>query len=160
VRLLLRILITIPIGYVAACLAAGLVFAMSLHPVLDNSDPAARSLAIVFGLIVAAHAGAVAAAPTLVAVLLAEAFQWRSFFFWALFGGILGLAAKALIDSPATVQTPQMVVLYAAAGLTAGTIYWLLAGRSSGAIPRRDEHQAVAVKTQAANASDGSGEYR
>jgi hypothetical protein len=83
-----------------------------------------------------AHAGALAAAPMLAAIILAEAFGWRSFF-WSLFGGLLGLAGKALQENPEGVQTPGIVALYAVAGLVAGAVYWLVAGRSSGLFATR-----------------------
>jgi len=129
---LLRILVIIPLGYVAACAAAGAVFALSLYGFIGESDPAMQAIAISFAFAMAVYAGALAAAPMLAAIVLAEAFRWRSFFFWSLFGGVLGLAGKALQENAEGVQTPGVVALYAVAGLVAGAVYWLIAGRNSG----------------------------
>jgi len=132
VRALLRILVVIPLGYVAACAAAGIVFALSLYGFTSESDPVMQGIAISFAFAMAIYAGALAAVPTLAAIVLAEAFAWRSFFFWSLFGGVLGLAGKAMQDNAEGVHTPGIVALYAAAGLVAGAVYWLVAGRRSG----------------------------
>ncbi len=135
-RALLRILVVIPLGYVAACIAAGVVFALSLYGFVRESDPVVQGVAIGFAFAMSAYAGALAAAPMLAAIILAEAFGWRSFF-WSLFGGLLGLAGKALQENPEGVQTPGIVALYAVAGLVAGAVYWLVAGRSSGLFATR-----------------------
>ena len=131
-RALLRILIVIPLGYVAACAAAGIVFALSLYGFTGESDPAIQGIAISFAFAMAVYAGALAAVPTLAAIVLAEAFAWRSFFFWSLFGGVLGLAGKVMQDNAEGVHTPGIVALYATAGLVGGAVYWLAAGRLSG----------------------------
>ena len=131
-RALLRILVVIPLGYVAACAAAGIVFALSLYGFTGEFDPLMQGIAISFAFAMAIYAGALAAVPTLAAIVLAEAFAWRSFFFWSLFGGVLGLAGKAMQDNAEGVHTPGIVALYSAAGLVAGAVYWLVAGRRSG----------------------------
>jgi len=113
-----------------------MVFALSLYGFVGESDPAMQGIAISFAFAMAVYSGALAAVPMLAAIVLAEAFGWRSFFFWSLFGGALGLAGKALQDNAEGVQTPGVVALYATAGLVAGAVYWLTAGRSSG--PTRD----------------------
>ena len=106
-RALLRILVVIPLGYVAACAAAGIVFALSLYGFTGESDPAIQGIAISFAVAMAVYAGALAAVPTLAAIVLAEAFAWRSFFFWSLFGGVLGLAGKVMQDNAEGVHTPS-----------------------------------------------------
>ena len=136
-RALLRILLVIPLGYVTACVAAGIVFALSLYGFVRESEPVVQGVAIGFAFAMSAYAGALAAVPMLAAIILAEAFGWRSFFFWSLFGGLLGLAGKALQENPEGVQTPGIVALYAVAGLVAGAVYWLIAGRSSGLFATR-----------------------
>ena len=134
-KALLRIFILIPIGYVAACVAAGVVMASSLYSFTGRPDAAIQGVVLAFGFVVAVYAGALAFAPMLVAIVLAEAFSWRSFFFWAPFGGVLGLAGKALSDHYEGAPTPGVIALYAAAGAVAGAVYWLIAGRSSGVFP-------------------------
>ena len=134
---LLRILVVIPLGYVLACLAAGLVIALSIYGFVDEPSPVMQGMAVAFGFVAATCAGAFAAVPMLVAIVLAEAFRWRSFFFWAPFGGVLGLVGKALAERGETVQTPGVVALYIAAGLVGGATYWLIAGRGSGAFVTR-----------------------
>src|SRR5688572_30477200 len=95
-----------------------------------------QGVALAFGFVAAAYAGAFAAVPMLVAIVLAEAFGWRSFFFWVPFGGAVGLAGKVLVERGDTVQTPGVIALYAAAGIVAGAAYWLIAGRRSGLATR------------------------
>jgi hypothetical protein len=136
VSALFRILIVVPLGYVAACLMAGLVFALSVYGFTNVESPAAGLVLVAFGFAVAGYAGAFAAIPMLVAVGLAETFRWRSFFFWSLLGGVLGFAANAVVDGTAAEPTPGVVALYAAAGFAAGATYWLIAGRRSGLIER------------------------
>ena len=74
-----------------------------------------------------------AAAPLLVAVILAEWFAWRSFLFWTFLGGALGFAA--LNFGPVDIEggwQSGIAPLHLAAGFVGGAVYWLVAGRWSG----------------------------
>ena len=131
-RALLRILVVIPLAYVAACLAAGFVFLVPLLEPAADPDFAMEGFIVGFGFVMAAYGGMIAAAPTLVAVLLAETFGWRSFFFWTLFGGAIGVAVALAGPNVGMGAAGFILPTHAVAGCVGGAIYWLIAGRRSG----------------------------
>ena len=131
VSALLRLLVLIPLGYVAACLAAGTIIMLSLYDFGRDAEFAMEGFAIAFALFMGAYAGAFAAMPMLIAVLLAEFFRWRSFFFWAPFGGVLGAASILVPGEALPGSAPEGIVTGAAAGLAGGAVYWAIAGRRS-----------------------------
>ncbi len=128
---LLRILILDPLAYVVACIAAGATIAIALFGV--GSDPDVVGLFVGTGVGVTFYAGAFSFLPALIAIVLAEAFGWRSVFYWLAVGGGIGLAANALTGF---VGAPEFadyrLVLHLAAGFVGALVYWLIAGRLSG----------------------------
>ena len=128
---LIRLIILVPLAYIAAIIAAGLVAAYGLFgPGVDG-----ELIGFFAGTVAAItlSAGAISFVPALIAVVLAEAFAWRSVFYYLLVGGALGLAADRLTDfigPPALAE--RRLLVYLAAGFVAGLVYWLIAGRAAG----------------------------
>lgn len=96
-------------------------------------DPALPDLVAWSSLVLILYAGALSFAPALVAIVLAEAFGWRSVFYWLAIGGGIGLAAH-LVTVPIEPLMPQgeRAALYLGGGFVGGLVYWLIAGRLSG----------------------------
>jgi len=128
---LLRLVVVVPLAYVAAVIAAGFVVAYSLFgPGIDG-----EAIDFFAGSVIAVSlmAGAVSFVPALVAVVLAEAFGWRSAFTYLAVGGAVGFAADRLTAFAGPVELAgRRPVLYLAAGFVGGFVYWLIADRSAG----------------------------
>ncbi len=128
-RAFLRIILVIPLGLIAAILVAVGVylsafgFSSADFSVTDGLPPGALAPAVVLTGIIAKSA----LLPFLVAIALAEIFAFRSMLGFVLFGGALGLALQ-LVGLPGNMN----LLPSAAAGLSAGFAYWLVAGRGSG----------------------------
>ncbi|TGP26707.1 MULTISPECIES: hypothetical protein [unclassified Mesorhizobium] len=71
---------------------------------------------------------------TLVFALIAEFFSLRSFWLHMLFGGAAAAAGFMLLwpDAPDDPERWADLSIIAAAGLVAGFVYWLIAGRDAG----------------------------
>ena len=129
---LLRLVLLVPLGFVLAMAAAGLTVALGMVGVEPSGDgvPWIPLFAVWTGV----YAGGFAFIPWIVAVVVAEGFALRSVFFWLALGGAVGAAAYLLDDF--TAGTPWSgfnAAFYLAAGFVAGAVYWLVAGRQSGA---------------------------
>jgi len=133
---ILRILLIVPIGFVAACLAAGAILVLALiggpdgwrEQVHHDND----GLFVIFGGLAGLVVAAFVAVPAFIVILLAELFRWRSIFLYLAAGGLIGLSAGVL---PVETVDPQMRTenaMLAAAGVAGGFVYWLVAGRSAG----------------------------
>ncbi|MGH6769610.1 MAG: hypothetical protein ACRECO_11385 [Xanthobacteraceae bacterium] len=135
VRLLLRFLL-VPLGYLAAVIAATLVIvfgAWRLGTIDTSAYPEAAIVGMVAGPILAAVLLATMWLPASIGILISEAFAIRSWIFhaangaasawfgWHLFGSIDG--------SPVPLHEPLHVI---AAGLAGGFAYWAVAGFSAG----------------------------
>ncbi len=111
----------------------GLTIAVALFGVDTNFHRQLVGLLIGSGIGVTFYAGTFSFLPALIAIVLAEAFGWRSVFYWLAVGGGIGLAANALssfIDAPEYVD--YRLALHLAAGFVGALVYWLIAGRFSG----------------------------
>jgi hypothetical protein len=72
--------------------------------------------------------------PAIVIIALAEAFRVRSILFYAAAGAAEALVlchGIGLIDASASLGAP-LAQAFAASGIVAGLVYWLLAGRNAG----------------------------
>lgn len=129
---LLRIIVVIPVGFIAACLgaAAMLVVAAGGGPIPgeDLSDYIPKVL--VLSWIASFFVGAVAAVPALILIIPAEAFGLRSLVLYLVLGAGIGLAA--FLIGIGNAQPPDDLPDGAAAGAIGGLIYWLIAGRRAG----------------------------
>jgi len=140
VALIVRILVVI-FAFLAASVAAATVMALGVLPPewIDVGDVAARraSLIALIGLS-AVFISASALIPAMLLIAIAEGFRLRSVLFYGVVGAAAALVcyhgfghgALALPDAPALFDRDSEIV--AAAGIAAGLVYWMLAGRNAG----------------------------
>jgi len=135
-------LFAIVIGFIAACLAAGGVIVLAiLYPewsdlALGPVDPDVMNIVLGFGFI---FVSGFALIPAMLVVLITEAFSIRGALTYAVGGALTGLACYlGLVPfDPATMSFDGIVrrhlEVMMGAGVVAGAVYWLIAGRSAGA---------------------------
>jgi hypothetical protein len=122
-------------GFFFGCLAAGAVLVIATLPAgtlngpFDNFDWLILWWAI---LTAAAFISAIAFVPTMIVILIAETFALRSLFFYALAGGTGGLLYGLTFPAAAATPLDRTVQITLAAGVAAGLVYWLAAGRTAG----------------------------
>jgi hypothetical protein len=124
-------------GFFLSCLAAGAVLVIAtlpagtLEPPLEQFDWLILSGAVLTS---AAFVSVIAFVPFMVVILIAETFALRSLFFYAIAGGVGGLLYGMTFPaaSVATASFDRTMQITLAAGVAAGLIYWLAAGRSAG----------------------------
>ena len=129
-------------AFLAACLAAGMIVVGAvLFPEFSDlgSGPVdSGALNIVLGLGFIFVSG-FALLPAMIVVLITEAFYVRGALTYAIGGGVVGLACYlGLIPfDPATLHFEGIVrrhlEIMTGAGIVAGVIYWMIAGRNAGA---------------------------
>jgi hypothetical protein len=139
-RVIWRVLFVIPLGFIAACLAAGIFIAVAAYGTgaLDRDTviwPA------IFGVLAAPVIGGLAALPALAVIVLAELLSWRSVLAYLVVGGVAGLSAYLLADNTAAAISDTDAQLSMTAGIVGGLAYWLVAGRTAGGY-RRDRMSA------------------
>ncbi len=129
---LLRLLFLVPIGFIAAVLAAAFTILAGWygHEPGVLTDVAATGYVIGVGVFVTLRVGALAFVPTVIVVALAEVFGWRSIFLYLAVGGALGFGASQL--PVLGWQANGDALLLPAAGFVGGFAYWLIAGRLAG----------------------------
>jgi hypothetical protein len=143
---LLARLFVIAFGFIAACLVAGaiVVFAV-LFPelsALDTGaiDPNALNILLGFGFV---FVSGFALIPALLVALITEVFAIRAVLVYAVSGAAIGaLCYLGLLPwNPATSTFEGFVQrhleIMAAAGILAGVVYWMVAGRKAGAWRKR-----------------------
>lgn len=128
---LLRILFLAPTGYVLACIAAGWTIAFGVYGLRYDVELMWEVFAT--GWLMTFYAGWFAFVPAAVAVVLAEAFGWRSALFWMLFGGaVAAVGYEFPFAAGAAPGDNDYRLAFIAAGFVGGFVYWLIAGRLSG----------------------------
>lgn len=137
---ILRLLLLLPLGFIAACLAAGAFLVLALAGGPDGWQALRAEFAlgeenglfVVLGGVAGLVVAALVAVPAFIVILLAELFAWRSVFVYLAAGALIGLSGSILpIEEIVPEAEPNMTML-AAAGLVGGFVYWLIAGRSAG----------------------------
>ena len=134
-------LFVILFGFLAACLVAGMIVVVAvLFPEFSDLDgvidQSAVNVVLGFGFI---FLSGFALLPALIVVLITEAFYIRSVLAYAIGGAIVGAACYlGLIPfDPETLQFDGIVrrhlEIMTGAGIVAGLVYWMIAGRSAGA---------------------------
>jgi len=124
----------IAFGYLFGALAAGAVLIIATLPAgsldghLDHADWLILWWAILTS---AAIVAALAFLPAMVVILIAESLALRSLFFYALSGGVGGLLYGLTFPASAPPYDRTAQITFAA-GVAAGLIYWLVAGRTAG----------------------------
>ncbi len=134
-RIIWRVLIVIPLGFITACLAAGVFIAVAAYGTgaLDRDTviwPA------IFGVLAAPVIGGFAALPALLVITAAEVLSWRSVLAYLAAGGAAGLSAYLLADGGVGAISDFDAQLSLTAGLVGGLAYWLVAGRTAGGYGR------------------------
>src|SRR3954468_374177 len=141
-------MLVILFGLLAASLVAGAILVGAvLFPTLSDFadgpiDPSVLNIVLGFGFI---FVSGFALLPALLVVLVTEAFYIRSALAYAAGGGVVGLACYlGLVPfDPATMRFDGIVrrhlEIITGAGIVAGVVYWLIAGRNAGVwrAPRR-----------------------
>ena len=135
-------LFVIALGFLAACLVAGMIVVGAvLFPDVsdlggDPIDQSALDIVIGFGFI---FVSGFAFLPALIIALITETFSIRSSLAYAVGGGLVGLACYlGLVPfDPDTMRFDGVVrrhlEIMTGAGVVAGLIYWMIAGRNAGA---------------------------
>jgi phosphotransferase system glucose/maltose/N-acetylglucosamine-specific IIC component len=135
-------LFVILFAFLAACLVAGIIVVGAvLYPEfsdLGNApiDQNALNIVLGFGFI---FISGFALLPALIVVLITEAFHVRGVLAYAVGGAVVGAACYlGLIPfDPNTLQFDGIVhrhlEIMTGAGIVAGLVYWLIAGRNAGA---------------------------
>jgi hypothetical protein len=135
-QLIVRFFVTL-FAYWVATLAAAAVMVFGAAPVLPAADDLPYLTIFIFT--VSAFVAAFAFIPAIVAILVTETFGLRSVLIYALAGGLIGLFCGYSLgfigplprfdfDMPLGTNFELLV----AAGIAAGLVYWLIAGRSAG----------------------------
>ena len=129
-------------GFLAACLVAGMIVVGAvLYPEFSDLstgpiDQSAINVLLGFGFI---FISGFALLPALIVVLITEAFYVRGVLTYAVGGALVGAACYlGLIPfDPATLQFDGIVrrhlEIMTGAGIVAGLVYWMIAGRTAGA---------------------------
>ena len=129
-------------AFLAACLVAGMIVVIAvLYPEFSDLDTgvideSAINVVLGFGFI---FISGFALLPALIVVVVTEAFYVRGALTYAVGGGLVGLACYlGLVPfDPETLRFDGIVrrhlEIMTGAGIVAGLVYWLLAGRSAGA---------------------------
>ncbi|MBI5263923.1 MAG: hypothetical protein HY852_19115 [Bradyrhizobium sp.] len=135
-------LFVILIGFIAACLVAGMIVVGAvLFPEFSDLgagpvDEGVFEILLGFGFI---FVSGFALLPAMVIVAITEAFYIRGALAYAVGGGLVGLACYlGLVPfDPDTLQFTGIVrrhlEIMTGAGIVAGVIYWMIAGRNAGA---------------------------
>jgi len=135
-------LFVIVIGFLAACLVAGMIVVGAvLFPEFSDFsdgpiDPSALNIVLGFGFI---FLSGFALLPAMVVVATTEAFYVRSVLAYAAGGAVVGLACYlGLVPFDSDTLRFEGIVrrhleIMTGAGIVAGVVYWLIAGRNAGA---------------------------
>ena len=135
-------LFVILFGFLAACLVAGtIVVGAVLYPELSDFgtgaiDPDALNVVLGFGFI---FVSGFALLPAMIVAAVTEAFSIRGALTYAVGGGLVGLLCYlALVPfDPETLRFEGIVrrhlEIMTGAGIVAGVVYWMIAGRTAGA---------------------------
>src|ERR1700688_1720315 len=135
-------LFVILFAFLAACLVAGMIVVGAvLFPEFSDLgagpvDQGALNVVIGFGFI---FISGFALLPALIVVLITEAFYVRGALAYAVGGGVVGLACYLGLVPFDTATVPfegtlrRHLKIMTAAGIAAGLVYWMVAGRNAGA---------------------------
>ena len=123
---LLRLLFLVPLGYIAAVIAAAIIIVFGA---LGYPDP--EFIGFFAGAVIATtlYVGAASFAPAAIAIAVSEFFRLSSVFYFLAVGGAIGLAAHEVAGFIGVAEfLERRQLLYPAAGFVGGFVYWLIAG--------------------------------
>jgi len=125
-----------------ALLAAGIALAIGIMApelVSLSSDPIEKFAFFAVAFFATSFAGMSAFVPSVILIAVAETFDIRSIFYYAIGGGLIAAIAWFMSDISLQLEntTDLSPITYglqlvAAAGIIGGFVYWLLAGRKAG----------------------------
>jgi hypothetical protein len=125
------LLLLAPLGFICACIAAATTMALSLFGFESDAEFLIPFFATVT--VTTMWTGAIAILPATVAIVLGEAFAWRSVLYYFLAGGVIALIADRASDLAIAPDFPgRRLVIMLAAGFVGGFVYWVLAGQRAG----------------------------
>jgi hypothetical protein len=133
-RAFLRIILVIPLGLIAAILAATAVYLAAFGFPLSDFSATPEGLpppVLRPALLLTAVIARTALLPFLVAIAASEIFAFRSLLGWLLFGGLLGFGLQ-LLGFPPELAAPSSFLPPTAGGIAGAFAYWLIAGRGAG----------------------------
>lgn len=134
--LIIMRLLVCSFAFFAAMAAAGFVATFGLYRGLEG-DAAYAGIFAGTAIMASLLAAQYALTPFAAIVVLAEAFTVRSMLVFAVAGMLIAVAfAWVEIGSAATFDDRRLLIA-AAAGIVGGFVYWLIAGRKSGAYRER-----------------------
>ena len=115
----------------AATITIGAAILAKVQPPFERVEV---SFFWLFTLATSAGIAFLAFVPAMIAILLAESFSWRSILYYALAGGAIGFFFGTILptDEPGRVLLTRGAEIMAGAGVAAGLVYWLFAGRNAG----------------------------
>jgi hypothetical protein len=134
-------------GYLAACLAASLVFSVVLAAKYSDSIGKGAGLLIGGTVLIAIYAAILALLPGLLGIIHAERTGVTSILYYAVGGALTGIVAyglfallliwsagtaKGFVSGDPAQFLLSWIVLFGAPGLAGGLVYWLVAGRKTG----------------------------
>ncbi len=127
---LLRLILLVPLAYIAAVIAAAVVIAFGAVDTIYGVG-SAGTLFVAGFLIV--YVGGVSFLPALLGVVVTELFAVRSVIAYLLVTGVFGYVAHLVLPyTGPEVLLERRGLAFAAAGFVAGFTYWLIAGRRAG----------------------------
>lgn len=127
---LIRFLFLIPLGYIAAVLAASAVIVFG---VLGPYDPLIAESFILAMAWMTVSISAAAVAPALVVIILSEIFAIRSVFAYLIVGAALAVLLQQFLGFHGSAELMERRnLLFPAAGFAGAFAYWLIAGRRAG----------------------------
>lgn len=136
VMLIIVRLLVCTFAFFVAMIAAGLIATFGLYRGLEG-DAAYAGIFAGTALLAILLAAQFALTPFAAIVVLAEAFAVRSMLVFAVAGMLIAVAfVWGEIGPQITFDDPRLLIS-AAAGIVGGFVYWLIAGRSSGAYRER-----------------------
>jgi phosphotransferase system glucose/maltose/N-acetylglucosamine-specific IIC component len=125
-----------------ALLAAGIALAigvMAPELVTMSSDPVEKFAFFAIAFFSTSFVGATAFIPAVILITVAETFDIRSIFYYAIGGGLIAAVVWYMADISVQLENTTDLSpigyglqLVAAAGIIGGFVYWLLAGRKAG----------------------------
>ncbi len=157
-------LFRIAFAYMLAVIAAGAALSVTIATAFGGS--LSMTELFLFGTMLGGFAGISVAAPALVAILIGELLQLRSWIFYAAAGALIALGAWSLFNLPflndiwiefswpggggfqesfrqnlgdafqKIFRGERALIALSAAGLLGGLVYWLVAGKTAGKVIR------------------------
>ena len=128
---LLRLLVLVPLAYIAALIAASIVVTVALFGGVVDAGTLPVAAGVAVGIML--FAGMISFIPALIAIILSEIFRWRSLIAWLAAGGAIGLlCAEATIAFDGLAFADHLRLICVAGGFVGGAVYWLIAGKLAG----------------------------